>query len=172
MSSILHTLTRPRTAAAVILAAAALTVGGALAFEHLGGLVPCKLCLLQRKPYYLALPLAVLALLLPPARRGLLALLALVFVVSTSLGAHHAGVEWGFWPGPSDCGGGAGPAAGGVEDFLKQLDRTRVVSCTEAAWRFLGLSLSGWNGLISLGLAGFAALAASRRAHGSSSVSQ
>jgi hypothetical protein len=73
----------------------------------------------------------------PAAALGLIGLwlLALLFVVSAGLGAYHAGVEWGFWAGPSDCGGGSGTGAGNVGDFLNQLQNTRVVSCTEAAWR-------------------------------------
>ncbi len=147
-------LTIRQTALAVALAAAA-TVGGALVFEHAFGYVPCKLCLIQRNPYYIAIPIGLAAAVLPPrwGRIGLW-LLALLFVVSAGLGAYHAGVEWGFWAGPSDCGGGSGAGAGNVGDFLNQLQNTRVVSCTEAAWRFLGLSLAGWNVLISLGLAG------------------
>ncbi len=153
-------LTIRQAALAVALGAAA-TVGGALVFEHAFGYVPCKLCLIQRNPYYVAIPLGLLAAVLPPrwSRIGLW-LLALVFAVSAGLGAYHAGVEWGFWAGPSDCGGGSGAGAGNVGDFLNQLQNTRVVSCTEAAWRFLGLSLAGWNVLISLALAAVAAKAA------------
>jgi disulfide bond formation protein DsbB len=149
-----------QVALAVALGAAA-TVGGALVFEHAFGYVPCKLCLIQRNPYYIAIPLGLAAAVLPPrwGRIGLW-LLALVFAVSAVLGAYHAGVEWGLWAGPSDCGGGSGAGAGNVGDFLNQLQNTRVVSCTEAAWRFLGLSLAGWNVLISLGLAAFTAKAA------------
>jgi disulfide bond formation protein DsbB len=156
-------LTMHQAALAIALGAAA-TVGGALVFEHVFGYVPCKLCLIQRNPYYAAIPLGLLAALLPPrwTRAGLW-LLALVFLVSAGLGAYHSGVEWGLFAGPSDCGGGAGAGAGNVGDFLSQLQNTRVVSCTEAAWRFLGLSLAGWNVLISLGLAGFAAMAAARK---------
>jgi disulfide bond formation protein DsbB len=154
---------KARQAAFAILLAALATIGGALVFEHGFGLAPCKLCLVQRQPYYVAMPLALAAALAPArwARIGL-ALLALVFLVSAGLGAYHAGVEWGFFAGPSDCGGGTGAAAGDVGDFLSQLETTRVVSCTEAAWRFLGLSLAGWNVLISLFLAAVAALAARR----------
>jgi disulfide bond formation protein DsbB len=150
-----------RQVALAIALAAAATVGGALVFEHVFGYVPCKLCLIQRNPYYIAIPLGIVAALVPPrwGRMGLW-LLVLVFVVSVGLGAYHAGVEWGFFAGPSDCGGGSGAAAGNVGDFLNQLQTTRVVSCTEAAWRFLGLSLAGWNVLISLALAAFAAKAA------------
>ena len=152
-----------RQSALAIALAAAATVGGALVFEHVGGYIPCKLCLIQRNPYYAAIPLALVAAVLPRrwTRAGLW-LLALVFVVSAGLGAYHAGAEWGLWAGPSDCGGAAAPGAGTMGDFLNQLQTTRVVSCTEAAWRFLGLSLAGWNVLISLGLAALAAAAAWR----------
>jgi disulfide bond formation protein DsbB len=150
-----------RQAALAVVVGAAATVGGALIFEHVFGYVPCKLCLMQRNPYYIAVPLGLIAALLPPrwSRAGLW-LLALLFVVSAGLGAYHAGVEWGLWLGPSDCGGGSGASAGNVGDFLNQLQSTHVVSCTEAAWRFLGLSLAGWNVVISLALAAFAATAA------------
>jgi disulfide bond formation protein DsbB len=152
-------LDAPRRVAFLILVAAAATVGGALVFEHGFGLRPCKLCLQQRIPYYVAIPLALGAAALPRnaslARIGLV-LLGLVFLGSAGLGAYHAGVEWGWFAGPSDCGGAVASAPGSVGDFLRDLERTRVVSCTEAAWRFLGLSLAGWNVLISLGLAGLA----------------
>jgi disulfide bond formation protein DsbB len=153
-----------RQAALTVALGAAATIGGALVFEHVVGYVPCKLCLMQRDPYYLAIPLGLAAALLPPrwARIGLW-LLGLTSIASAGLGAYHSGVEWGFFAGPSDCGGGSGSAAGSVGDFMSQLQNARVVSCTEAAWRFLGLSLAGWNVLISLGLAAFAAVAASRK---------
>jgi disulfide bond formation protein DsbB len=163
MPSIGNGIGNARLAAGLILAAALATIAGALVFEHVFGLRPCPLCLVQRYPYYAAMPVALAAALVSRrawSRAGL-ALLALIFVVSAGLGAYHAGVEWGWWPGPSDCAGAPVPAPGAVGDFLGQLQTTRVVSCTEAAWRFLGLSLAGWNVLISLALAAFAALAAS-----------
>jgi disulfide bond formation protein DsbB len=153
-----------RQAALAVALGAAATIGGALVFEHVLGYVPCKLCLIQRNPYYIAIPLGLVAAFLPPryTRAGLWCL-ALIFVVSAGLGAYHSGVEWGFFAGPSDCGGGSGAGAGNVSDFLNQLQSTRVVSCTEAAWRFLGLSLAGWNVLISLALAAFSARVAARK---------
>lgn len=154
----------PRTTVAAILLAAAAAIGGALVFEHGLGLRPCKLCLQQRIPYYVAMAVAAGALLLPPRwQRAALVLLALVFLVSAGMGVHHAGVEWGFWPGPNDCGGAPAPQAGSMGEFLDQLQTARVVSCTEAAWRFLGLSLAGWNVIVSLGLAGLALAPALRR---------
>jgi disulfide bond formation protein DsbB len=156
-------LTERRTAALLILATAAATIGAALFSQHVLGYVPCKLCLTQRQPYYVAIPIA-LALVLAPVpdatRRGGLWLLALIFLVSAALGAYHAGVEWGLWLGPNDCGGAPPPAPSGMEDFLKDLGKTRVVSCTEAAGRFLWLSMAGWNAVVSLALAAFAAAAA------------
>jgi disulfide bond formation protein DsbB len=162
----------PRQVALAILLAAVATVGGALVFEHGLGLRPCKLCLVQRQPYYVAMAVALLGA-LAPARWARLALaaLALIFLASAALGGYHAGVEWGFFAGPNDCGGAPAPTAGSMGDFMSQLQNTRVVSCTEAAWRFLGLSLAGWNVLISLALAGLAGFGASGR-YGSSSLSQ
>ncbi len=165
--------TARQVAVAVLLLAAA-TIGGALASEHVFGLVPCKLCLWQRQPYYWGIPLAALVALAPGALvRAGLAAVALVFLGSAGLGAYHSGVEWGWFLGPSDCGGGAGAAPGAVGDFLNSLNKVRVVSCTEASWRFFGLSLAGWNALASLAIAGLAAFGATRPAtQGSSSVSQ
>jgi disulfide bond formation protein DsbB len=167
MTPLVGRLREPRMAAGLILLASLATIAGALVFEHVFGLPPCPLCLRQRVPYYAAMPLALAAFLVPNpswTRLGL-GLLALVFLVSAGLGVHHAGVEWGWWAGPSDCAGAPPPPAAGMGDFLKQLETTRVVSCTEAAWRFLGLSLAGWNVAISLALvaAALAGLAPSSR---------
>jgi disulfide bond formation protein DsbB len=152
-----------QTAALAILIVAAATIGGAYIFEYGLGYIPCALCLLQRKPYYIGIVLALVTLVLPGTGRRIgLALLAVLFLVSAGLGVYHAGVEWGFWLGPADCGGGSGAAAASVDDLMKTLNGIKVVSCTEAAWRFLGLSLAGWNVLISLALAATAARAAAR----------
>lgn len=146
----------PRAAAALVLAGAAATIVGALVFERGFGLLPCPLCLQQRYPYYVAMPILALALVAGrrDLLRGALGVAALIFLISAGLGGYHAGIEWGFWAGPSDCGatGGQGPATTG--DLLSSLSKAQVVSCSEAAWRFLGLSLAGWNVLISLALAG------------------
>ena len=142
-----------RSAALAILLAAAATIGTALVFEHGFGLRRCKLCLWQRMPYYAALPVALAAALVPERSRWSrigLWLLAAVFLGSAALGVYHAGVEWGIWAGPSDCGGAIVPPAATMNAFRRSLEQTRVVSCTQAAWRFLGLSLAGWNAVISL----------------------
>jgi disulfide bond formation protein DsbB len=153
------------TAALLVLVVGTTTILAALYFEHVVGYRPCKLCLQQRWPYYAGLPVAGLGLLaawrgaLTPARAALW-LVALVFLAGAALGGYHAGVEWGFWLGPNDCGGAPSAPAAGMGDFLRQLETVRVVSCTEAAWRVLGVSMAGWNALISLGLAALAAGAA------------
>jgi disulfide bond formation protein DsbB len=148
-------------ALAVALGGAA-TILGAWFFQYGLGLAPCPLCLEQRWPYYAAIPLAglIAAAARTGANRKLLAgglgLVALVMLYGAYLGAFHAGVEWGWWPGPQDCAG-AGFSGGSAGNLLQQMKTARVVRCDEAAWRFLGLSLAGYNALISLALAGVAA---------------
>jgi disulfide bond formation protein DsbB len=135
------------------------TIGGAW-FSELGlGYVPCKLCLIERWPYYLALPVVVTAFVRmrdAGARQSVVlaaAFLGLLFLVSAGLGAYHAGVEWKFWLGPTDCGGRVNTGAVNLEDFRKSLNTARVVLCNEAPMRILGLSFAGWNGVVSLGIA-------------------
>ncbi|UMY17684.1 disulfide bond formation protein B [Methylobacterium organophilum] len=152
-----------RLAALAVALAAALTVGGALVLEHGFGYVPCKLCLQERIPYYAVVPVALLAAILPArAARLALGFCALALLYGAALGAYHAGAEWGFWLGPSDCGGGAGAAPADVGDFLKNLNSVRVVDCSTAALRVLGISLAGWSALISLALAALSGSAALR----------
>ena len=142
------------TALFLMLAMAA-TVGTALIFQYWGGYIPCKLCLAQRTPYYVGVPLMAVALISSalnwPAWLTRLLLLAggLLMVYSLYLGVHHAGVEWGWWAGPTDCGAvdaGAGSSSGGV---LDQIDKVVPPSCDKASLRILGLSFAGWNALAS-----------------------
>jgi disulfide bond formation protein DsbB len=154
--------------AGLLAAGMAVTVGTALGFQHLAGYIPCKLCLEQRIPYYIGVPVMALALAssllkLPPlVTRGLLLAGALLMTWSVWLGGFHAGVEWGFWPGPTDCGVVVAPEGGG--SLLDQLDTVVPPSCDEAAGRFLGLSFAGWNVVASVALAGIAYVAAFRKA--------
>ncbi len=152
----------PASVTAVIALGCLLTICGFFFFQYVMGLPPCPLCLEQRYTFYFGLPLA--ALLWFGADHGasskvLLAgfgALAVVMLYNAGLGAYHAGIEWKFWPGPADCTGPlndlSGP--GGLLNTLKNIS---VVRCDQAAWRFLGLSLAGWNVLVSLGLAAAAA---------------
>jgi disulfide bond formation protein DsbB len=147
---------------------AALLIAGAWAFQIIGDMAPCPLCLQQRWPHYLAIPLG--AVVAVAAWRGApacvitggLAILAVLMLWSTGLGVYHAGVEWGWWPGPSDCAV-AQPTTGRAGDLLAQMRRTIVVRCDEAPWRWV-LSLAGWNAIASALLCAFAALALTGRA--------
>jgi disulfide bond formation protein DsbB len=153
---------RPRSAALVILAAAVATIAGAWTFEALG-YAPCELCLKQRIPYYLGMPLAALTALAAHrgrdrlARAGLV-VLALLFAADAVLALYHSGVELKLFAGPSDCSGAMNRAAS-VDDFLKQLQTTRVVRCDQPALWVFGLTLSNWNVAISAVLAALAAYA-------------
>lgn len=149
------------TAAIVAAFLCTATILGAYFFEFVLRYAPCPLCLTQRIPYYLVIPLAVVVAIgaYTGASRKLVAaglvLIAITMLVGAGLGVYHSGVEWKWWAGPSDC---SGPitnfgAAGGL---LQRIETTPVVRCDEAAWRLLGLSLAGYNTLISLAVAGIA----------------
>jgi len=153
---------QPVASAAVAIAVIGIaTILGAYFFQYVLGLPPCPLCLEQRLAYYVSIPLAALILLgasVGASRKvALLALLAIAgfMVWNAGLGVYHSGVEWGWWAGPQDCSGPLTDIGAGG-DLLKQLQNVRVVRCDEAAWRFLGLSLAGYNALISLALAAIA----------------
>ncbi|MGD9715218.1 MAG: disulfide bond formation protein B [Thermomicrobiales bacterium] len=157
-------------AASFVLLVGLATILSAWGFQIIGGFEPCALCLEQRIPYYVALPLVLVSLVSAwidrPAwlARGTLAMAGLVFLYGAYLGIHHAGVEWKWWAGPNDCAvGGAMPMT--ADNLLEQLESVRIVSCTEASWRFpagWGLSFAGWNAVISLVL-GIVAIAAAAR---------
>jgi disulfide bond formation protein DsbB len=125
------------------------------------GLAPCKLCLEQRYAYYLDIPIALLLAFAawrnapkPLLIAGLAVLMAMA-LGNAGLAAYHAGVEWGFWAGPTDCTGQL-LDFGKAGSLLEQLDKVKVVRCDEVQWRFLGLSFAGYNVLMSLGLAAIA----------------
>lgn len=132
---------------------------GAFAFQHLGGLAPCKMCLWQRWPHAAAVLIGIAAL----VTRGtwLPWLGALAALATAAIGGYHTGVERGWWEGPSSCsGGGAGLSGQSGSDLLSMEAPVRVVMCDEVAWQMLGLSMASWNMLIALALAALWALAA------------
>lgn len=162
----------PQSSAPVRVAALAFAIGlaailGAWGFQLIGGYLPCKLCLTERIPYYAGLPVLLVGLLLarraPLAARALYGIGGVVFLVGFGLGVYHAGAEWMFWEGPSDCGGGQ-TLVTNANDLLKQIQSTRLVSCTEATFRLLGLSFAGWNAVASAAVALLALRAATARA--------
>lgn len=162
---------RSQLVAALFLAVAmAGTVGTALGFEHIGGFIPCALCLEQRTPYYIGVPVALLAALAAGLNaprivtRALLLAVALLMTWGLGLGIYHSGVEWHWWAGPAGCSTTA--TSGLTEnagDLLGALETVKPPSCDEAAGRFLGLSFAGWNVIASLFLAAVAYRAALRR---------
>ena len=157
------------TAALAVTVIAAATLAGAWFFQLVLDIRPCPLCLEQRYAYYLAVPLG--ALMAVAAARDApravlyagLAILAAAALGNAWLGAYHAGVEWGFWQGPTDCSGPIGNL-GSAGNLLERLDTVKVVRCDEVQWRFLGLSLAGYNVLISLLMAAIAAWGIARTA--------
>ncbi len=136
---------RPFALSAIVVMIAA--IGGAWGFQLIGGYVPCALCLEQRLGYYAAIPLALAGLVAygraPALSKIAFALAAAAMVWSAGLGVYHAGAEWGYWPGPESCGGGE--QVRDASNLLAAIEGTRLVSCTEAAGRFLGISFAGWN---------------------------
>jgi disulfide bond formation protein DsbB len=143
------------TAALAITGIAAATIAGAWFFQLVLGLVPCPLCLEQRYAYYLAVPLGVLVAIAAakdaprPVLLAGLAILTLAALGNAVLGGYHAGVEWKFFQGPTDCTGPVGNL-GNAGNLLARLDTVKVIRCDEIQWTFLGLSLAGYNALISL----------------------
>lgn len=144
----------------------AITVGTALGFEHIGGYIPCKLCLEQRLPYYIGIPVAAFAIFAMTMKwpsvlaRGFLAIVGILMAYGLFLGVFHSGVEWGWWPGPADCSVATEAPSGSAGNLLSAIDNVVPPSCDEAAGRFLGLSFAGWNVIASLALAAIAFRAA------------
>jgi disulfide bond formation protein DsbB len=148
----------------IILAASIATLGGAYIFQYGFGYAPCHLCLQERIPYTFAIGAAIAAgILSRNTNLGIapvvfLALCALAFAIGTVLSGYHAGVEYKWWPGPTTCTGG-GLVSSSLEALQTELQTgQRLPRCDAAAWTFFGISLAGFNMLISLGLACLSAL--------------
>ncbi len=148
----------------LVLAAAggsAALLAAAFAFQYLGGLAPCELCLWQRWPHAAAVAIGAAALVRPGA---LLPLLGGGAALATGgIGLYHTGVERGWWEGPAACAGGGDLARVSVEELTAQIMAAPLVRCDEVAWQVLGLSMASWNALAALALAALW-LAAARRA--------
>ena len=149
-------------AALAITGIAAATLAGAWFFQLVLDIRPCPLCLEQRYAYYLVVPLGALTALAAAknASRAVL-VIGLAIVAAATLGnaglaTYHAGVEWHLWQGPTDCTGEIGNL-GSAGNLLERLDTVKVIRCDEVQWKFLGLSLAGYNVLISLLMAAIAA---------------
>ncbi len=132
---------------------------GALGSQYIGGLHPCEMCYWQRWPHDAAIVLALFAFgtRVNKASHVLVALAALAIMVSGGIGVFHAGVEYGWWEGITTCS----TTAAGVS--LEDIMRAPVVRCDVPQWTLLGISLAGFNVIISLG-AGAVILGLLRRA--------
>ena len=127
-------------------------LGGALGSQYLGGLVPCEMCYWQRWPHGAAIALAALAFTAPPASqrsRALTLLAALAIAVSGAIGVYHAGVELGVFEGLTTCTSLASGAS--TAELLNSIMNAPLVRCDQVQWAFLGISMAGWNAILSLG---------------------
>jgi disulfide bond formation protein DsbB len=152
-----------RLASLMVLTSSAAILLAAFAFQYVGGLQPCILCWWQRYPYMVTIVLALIAVALAPARppvaRALLGLCAVVFLVGAGIAAFHVGVEQHWWQGTAECGANFGPA-GSVDELRRRLLAQAVVRCDDITWSLFGISMAGYNFLLSLVLAVFAIRAA------------
>ena len=145
------------------LAVPALLLAGAYVGEYGFGLYPCEMCWWQRWPHFAAIALALVSTVAAP-KRAWIALAALAILVSGLIGAYHAGVEYGWWEGVTACTNLASSADGG--DALEAIMNAPLVRCDVAAWTLAGISLAGFNAVISTlsAVAIFVLLAKDRRA--------
>ena len=137
----------------LVLAAAGGSLGlllAAWAFQYIGGMAPCQMCIWQRYPHVLAVLLGLFALSL--GQKAILLAGAAAAATTAAIGYYHAGVEQGWWQGPSTCS--AGTIEGMSADaLLDQIMTAPLVRCDEIPWELFGISMAGWNALVSSGLA-------------------
>ncbi|PTX55822.1 disulfide bond formation protein DsbB [Litoreibacter ponti] len=124
-------------------------LGGAFLFQ-LAGYPPCKMCLWQRWPHAAAIVVGALFVVLPSRILALMG--AGAALITAGIGAYHAGVEQGWWEGPSTCSSGDISNLS-PEELLEQILNATLVRCDEIAWQLAGISMAGWNAILSLGLA-------------------
>lgn len=147
-----------RQAAALLALGSAALLGGAFAFEYIGGLAPCVLCWYQRYPHMAAIALGVLAVLVAPQRPLALTLIGLIgvaMVVDAGIAGFHVGVEHQWWEGTAECGSTLG-SSNNLDELRRKLMGQPIVRCTEVAWEMFGISMAGYNMLACLALAAFA----------------
>lgn len=132
----------------------ALLLLAAFGYQYLGKLDPCVMCIWQRWPHVAAIVVSILAMtVLWRLRRPLAGLGALIMATGAVIAGWHVGVEQGVWLGPGSCSTPMDPASMSTDDLLAQLEAAPLVRCDEVVWEFLSISMAGWNGLLSIGLA-------------------
>lgn len=127
---------------------------GALGSQYIGGLFPCDMCYWQRWPHGAAIVLALASFTAPAHNsrsRLLVALAAVAIAVSGAIGVYHVGVEMGFYEGVTACSAGSATTDPGA--LLEEIMNAPVIRCDQVQWEFLGISMAGWNAIISLGSA-------------------
>lgn len=127
-------------------------LGGALGSQYLGGLHPCEMCYWQRWPHGAAILLALLSFTAPagsPRSRALVLLAALAIAISGAIGVYHAGVEAGIFEGITTCT--ANSRGLSTAELLEQITHAPLIRCDQVQFRFLGISMAGWNAILSLG---------------------
>ncbi|KZE11536.1 MULTISPECIES: disulfide bond formation protein B [Sphingomonas] len=124
-------------------------IAGALASQYLGGLYPCEMCHWQRWPHYAAIGLAALSFVVPrtSGKRALVILAGIAILVSGAIGVFHAGVEYHWWQGITACANTLGATGG---DLLAAIVRQPVVRCDVPQWTLFGISLAGFNAILSI----------------------
>ncbi|WP_439532578.1 disulfide bond formation protein B [Polymorphobacter sp.] len=138
--------------AAIVLTGGSALLGGALAFQYWGGLAPCEMCLWQRWALAAALTLAALGWAL--GQRAVVALAALSVWAGAAIAAFHAGVEQKWWQGITTCA--AAPAGGSTADVIGSILAAPLVRCDAIPWSLFGLSMAGWNVVLSTLIGGIA----------------
>lgn len=154
------TLSKRRLILLAILGSAGL-LGGAFAFQYLGGMAPCQLCLWQRWPHAAAVLIGGVAL--ATGWRGLAWAGALAALATAGIGVFHVGVEQLWWEGLATCTAGSISGISAADLLDPSKDVAQVVRCDAIAWQMFGISMAGWNAILSLLLAGIW-VAAARRA--------
>ena len=141
-------MTKFQKTALLAAAGSAALMLGALAFQYIGGMAPCKMCIWQRWPHVIAIALGGLIYFLP--NRFIAHLGALVIFVGGVIGVYHAGVEQKWWQGPTDC---TGSGLSLSDNLLDMTAPVHIVMCDVIPWSMFGISMAGWNAIISFGLA-------------------
>ena len=148
--SVAYIMRNPQIALATCLVVSTAVLASAFAFEHLGGLAPCKLCIWQRWPHGAVIFFTLIGL-MRTEKRPWLAAAGLSALTTSGIGLHHVGVEQKWWQGLSGC---SSQISAGLDlsDLTDTLLAMPVVKCDEIAWQFLSVSMAGWNMLVSAGI--------------------
>lgn len=148
--------TRFATARLIALLLPLALLGGAWGAQLIGHLYPCEMCHWQRWPHYAAVAIAALAFVVPgaPVRRGLVLLAGIAIAASGAIGLFHAGVEYHWWQGITACSSTMQGSGGTPEEMLARIMGAPIVRCDVAQWTLFGISLAGFNAILSLGGAG------------------